>query len=85
MKEIFILTLVFLSCLYAFLLAVFLPEQGEEMGASDVSNGLRYLWSPGVIISIQSLWAAMFVYFWRSRVTGSAISLFVDREKINNS
>jgi hypothetical protein len=70
-----------LSCLYAFLLAVFLPEQGE-MGAPDVSNGLRYLWSPGVIISIQALWAAMFVYFGQSRVTGSTISLFADREKI---
>jgi prolipoprotein diacylglyceryltransferase len=69
-----------LSCLYAFLLAVFLPEQG--MGAPDVSRGLRYLWNHGVIVSIQALWAAMFVYFGRSRVTSSTISLFVDREKI---
>ena len=79
-KEIFILTLAFLGCLYAFLFAVFLPKQG--MGAPDVSRGLWCLRNPGVIISIQALWAAMFVYFGRSRVTGSTISLFVDREKI---
>ena len=53
-KEIFLLTLAFLSCLYAFILTVFLPEQGE-MGAPDVSRGLRYLRSPGVIVSTNFL------------------------------
>jgi hypothetical protein len=69
-----------LSCLYAILLAAFLPESG--MNAPDVSRGLNCLWNPAVIIPVQMLWVAMFIYFGRSRVTGSTISLFVDREKI---
>ena len=69
-----------LNCLYAFLLAFFLPEPIK--GVPDVSRGLGYLWNPGTIISIQTLWIAIFIFFGRSRVTGSNISLFVYHDRI---
>jgi len=69
-----------LNCIYALLLAVFFPE--DRTYTPDVSKGLGYLWNPGTIISIQTLWAAMFIFFGRSQVTGSTISLFVYRNKI---
>jgi hypothetical protein len=65
---------------YAVLVALFGPTAATP--ASDVLRGLGYLWHPAMIIVLQALWAAVFLYTGRSSVTGSALSFHVNRERI---
>jgi hypothetical protein len=45
-------------------------------------KGVKTLWNPAVILSLQALWLIVFLYFGRSRVTGAEISFFVKKENI---
>lgn len=48
----------------------------------DIAQGLQTLWHPGVILTLQGLWLAIFLYTGRSMVTGSTISFHVHHERI---
>ncbi len=45
-------------------------------------QGVKALWNPAVILSLQALWLGVFLYFGRSRVTGAEISFFVIKKNI---
>lgn len=47
----------------------------------DIQTGLRSLWNPSIILLLEALWIAMFLYYGKSRVTGSTLffHLFQDR------
>jgi len=47
-----------------------------------IAAGLKTLWDPGVILSLQALWAYTFYYTGRSMVTGSSLSFYVHRHRI---
>jgi hypothetical protein len=49
---------------------------------ADVVRGLTNLWHPMVILIAQVLWAAIFLYMGRSKITASRISLFVQSDRI---
>jgi prolipoprotein diacylglyceryltransferase len=69
-----------LSIPYSLALVFLLPE--HSMPPADVLNGLRILLSPWVILFLQLLWVAVFLYTGRSMVTGSTISFHVFRDRI---
>jgi hypothetical protein len=48
----------------------------------DLSSGIATLWHPGVLISIQAIWLAIFFYTGRSTVTGASLSFHVHQERI---
>jgi hypothetical protein len=48
----------------------------------DIILGLKALWDPGMLLLLQLLWVASFLYTGRSRVTGSMISFHVVKERI---
>jgi prolipoprotein diacylglyceryltransferase len=48
----------------------------------DALAGLRLLWHPGMLLLLQALWAAMFLYTGRSTVTGSCLSFHVHHERV---
>ncbi len=50
--------------------------------AHDVLDGLKTLWNPAVILFLQMVWIAIFVYTGRSRVTGSFVSFKVIDENV---
>jgi hypothetical protein len=50
--------------------------------ATDISIGLRLLWSPGIILTCQVLWIGIFLFMGRSQVTGARISFHVRKDRI---
>jgi hypothetical protein len=50
--------------------------------APNVVEGIGALWNPAVVLFLQGLWVALFVFFGKSMVTGSAISFHVHRDRI---
>lgn len=48
----------------------------------DIIAGLSMLWSPTVIVLLQSVWVMMFLYTGRSTVTASHISFSVLKDRI---
>lgn len=48
----------------------------------DLVKGLSLVWHPAVLIVAQLLWAAIFLYMGRSKITASRISLFVHSDRI---
>jgi hypothetical protein len=67
-------------------LAAFAPML-VQVGATqwstpDIASGLSALWSAEAIVSLEALWATIFVYTGRSTVTGSTLSFHVKRERI---
>ncbi len=50
--------------------------------APDIVHGLRLLWQPLVILSLEFFWLITFLYTGRSFVTGSDISFHVVKDKI---
>jgi hypothetical protein len=69
------LTLPYVLCLPL----VFAESPGSE---PNVLVGLRSLWNPAVVLFLQGLWAALFVFFGKSMVTGSAISFHIHHDRI---
>ncbi|MDJ0809532.1 MAG: prolipoprotein diacylglyceryl transferase [Desulfobacterales bacterium] len=47
-----------------------------------IIDGLRVFWSPVMLLSIQALWLAAFLYTGRSEVTGSTIEFHVHHHRI---
>ncbi len=48
----------------------------------DLLAGLHALWNPAVILSIQAVWLAIFLYTGRSKVTASTMAFSVLRDHI---
>ncbi|MFN2353095.1 MAG: prolipoprotein diacylglyceryl transferase family protein [Desulfopila sp.] len=48
----------------------------------SITQGIKILWNPGVIIGLQLLWAIFFYTFGRSTVTSSQVSFALIRENI---
>lgn len=48
----------------------------------DIVVGIRALWNPSMILFLETLWLALFLYYGRSTVTASSISFHVLRERI---
>lgn len=49
---------------------------------AELAQGLKVLWQPGMLLTLQGLWLAVFLYTGRSMVTGSTIHFHVIRERI---
>lgn len=58
---------------------VFPPTAVEPV---RIMVGLTSLWSPDVIIFLQILWSAIFIFTGRSRVTGADLTLYVVRDRV---
>jgi len=65
---------------YCALLTLLLPA--AESGPADIVAGLRSLWDPAVILSLEALWVVLFLFTGRSAVTASNVSFHVCRERI---
>ncbi|MBI9078003.1 MAG: prolipoprotein diacylglyceryl transferase [Desulfatibacillum sp.] len=69
-----------ITILYSSLLPMVFPV-GHAIKPS-LGLGWKAIWSPGVILSLQALWAVLFVYYGKSRVTGGSICFHVVKEHI---
>jgi hypothetical protein len=70
----------FLSIAYGFLLAAILPSPPVQ--SMDLWSGLHSLFSPGMILFLQAIWVAAFLFTGRSMVTASTISFHVVKERV---
>jgi len=67
----------------ALLLAGFhTPPAHHPQRVADIIAGVQTLWDPAVIILLQGVWIASFLYAGRSTVTGSRITFHVERDRI---
>ncbi len=69
-----------ISVCYSIFLSFLFPV--PDLPEADIIAGLSALWNPSVIISLQALWIAIYIFTGRSQVTASEISMHVIREKI---
>ncbi|HHD63610.1 MAG TPA: prolipoprotein diacylglyceryl transferase [Desulfobulbaceae bacterium] len=69
-----------LAVLYSLLLVFLVPER--PLIPISIITGLRALWDPAVIVSLQIMWLLIFLYFGRSQVTAATLSFSVVRERI---
>lgn len=72
--------LALIGAVYGLGIALLFSER--ESSIPDLVAGLHALWHPGVILSLQSTWVAMFLYTGRSKVTASHLALSVVRDQI---
>jgi len=66
--------------LYASVMAPLLPVPTTPL--PDIAAGIKILWNPSMILFLEALWLALFLYYGRSAVTASSISFHVLRERI---
>lgn len=69
-----------LAVVYAFLVRWALPEGAVPQ--ASIASGLKALWEPGILLLLQVIWAATFLYTGRSTVTGSTLSFHVIQDRI---
>jgi len=69
-----------LSVVYGALLLYILPV--EQLPVASLAYGLDTLWHPGLLLFLIALWVTTFIYYGRSLVTGSRLSLYVCHERI---
>lgn len=55
---------------------------GGSYPETEVVQGLRRIWNPGIILMCQTLWIGIFLYMGRSRVTGARILFFIHKDRI---
>lgn len=72
----FSLTAIALSIVFTFLF------DNENAITPDLGTGLHGLWNPVVLLLLQGLWAAIFLYMGRSTITGSSISFHVHKDLV---
>ena len=65
---------------YTFCLMPFFAAQPAPI--PSVLLGLQSLWDPTVVLLLQGLWCALFLFFGRSMVTGAEISFHVNYDRI---
>ncbi|MGB5232943.1 MAG: prolipoprotein diacylglyceryl transferase family protein [Desulfoprunum sp.] len=66
----------------AYVLVITLLFRAPPLGDPNIGHGLRQLWHPGIIISLQALWLIFFVVFGRSTVTTARLSLDLVRDRL---
>lgn len=64
---------------YLIIAALLMPAEGPS---PDVAQGLSQITSTGVVVSLQAFWILVFLYYGRSRVTGSTVSFYVNEKAI---
>ncbi|MFA5042603.1 MAG: prolipoprotein diacylglyceryl transferase [Kiritimatiellia bacterium] len=69
-----------LSLGYALLLPFLFPP--PQSLALDLAQGLKSVWSAGIVIFIEGVWLLVFFYQGLSRVTASTLAFYVRRDKI---
>jgi hypothetical protein len=67
------------AVVYAWAVAAVLPGAGAPM---QVTEGLRLMWNPVIILLCQILWIGIFLFMGRSQVTGAHISFHVRKDRI---
>ena len=67
------------AILYALFLSMFLPNEAPR---TDLAAGLRWLWSPAVLLSLQVIWLITFLFTGQSKVTGSHLTFHVRENRI---
>jgi hypothetical protein len=72
--------LALLSLPYALAAIAWLPA--APLPTPDLLLGLEALWHPGMMLFLIALWAAVFLFYGRSEVTGSRLSLYVCHDRI---
>ena len=72
--------LALLSVLYTAAVLGLLPTQTPV--SASLLRGLETLWHPGMVLFLLGFWVATFLYYGRSLVTGSRLSLYVCHERI---
>jgi hypothetical protein len=65
---------------YSFGLAAMLSSQPGCV--SNLILGIRSLWNPAVLLFVEVLWGAAFIYYGRSKVTSSTLSIHVREDRI---
>jgi hypothetical protein len=70
-----------IAALYLGVFLLFIPATGTG-GAPDISAGLAAVCTVPVVLLLQLLWATLFLYYGRSRVTASTLSFHVVRNRI---
>jgi len=68
------------SILYAVFIAVFFPTAPSQF--PNILKGLQVFWHPEVILFIEALWIATFLFTGRSEVTSATMSFHVVKEKV---
>jgi hypothetical protein len=63
-------------------LAVLHLVPGGPLPRAEVGAGLAALWDPAMVLLLELLWAAAFLYAGVSRVTGSVVSFRVYRSRV---
>ncbi len=61
----------------AYAWSIYLLFPAGETVRADILSGLKHLWSPSVVLILQGLWLATFVFMGRSSVTESLLSFRV--------
>jgi hypothetical protein len=69
----------FIAMVYLAVMLTLLPSEGPT---PSLAAGLATVASAGAIVSLQVLWAFLFLYYGRSRVTSSVVSFHVIAERI---
>jgi hypothetical protein len=64
---------------YLILMLTLLPGGGPT---PDLAAGLGQVTSAGVIVMLQALWVGLFLFYGRSRVTGSVVSFHVVADRV---
>jgi len=68
-----------ISIVYLAMMVLLLPSDGPR---PNLQAGLAQVTSAGVIVVLQVLWAGLFLYYGRSRVTASVMSFHVVAERV---
>lgn len=68
------------ALLYAVGLLFFVPQ--SPAGTSRIEAGLKSIWSPETILFLQGLWAVIFLYTGKSKVTAAKIFVYVVKDRI---
>ena len=69
-----------LAVLLAAALVYFVPASAAIV--PDLATGLEVVWQPTLVVSLQALWALIFVVFGKSMVTGAEISFHLRHDRI---
>jgi hypothetical protein len=70
------------AVIYGLVVAAVLPAGSAPAVAIDIAAGLAVLANPLMLIFLQALWLAAFVYTGRSEVTGATIEFHVHQHRI---
>jgi hypothetical protein len=72
--------LALLSVIYIAVMLTVLPRATQT--SVSLLHGLETLWHPGMVLFLLGLWLVTFIYYGRSLVTGSRLSLYICHDRI---